>query len=188
MIGITGSIGAGKSLVGRILRDQKIRVIDADVAVHHLYRDDQSLRAAIAREFGEDMLTEKGISRSRMADLIFKDASARKRLEALVYPTLTAYLLRANPAFIEAALFENVPELVEHLDEIWVVTATEEVRLKRLVENRGFTEEDARRRIELQRSRDSKNYWKELFPKINVRFIDNSSDETALKNFIESLL
>ena len=37
MIGITGSIGAGKSLVGRILRDQKIRVIDADVAVHHLY-------------------------------------------------------------------------------------------------------------------------------------------------------
>ena len=188
MIGITGSIGAGKSLVGRILRDQKIRVIDADVAVHHLYRDDQSLRVAIAREFGENMLTEKGISRSRMADLIFKDTSARERLEALVYPVLTAYLLRANPAFIEAALFENVPELVEHLDEIWVVTATEKVRLRRLVENRGFTEEDARRRIELQRSRDSETYWKKLVPKINVRFIDTSSDETALKNFIESLL
>ena len=123
-----------------------------------------------------------------MADLIFKDTSARERLEALVYPVLTAYLLRANPAFIEAALFENVPELVEHLDEIWVVTATEKVRLRRLVENRGFTEEDARRRIELQRSRDSETYWKNLFPKINVRFIDNSSDETALKNFIESLL
>lgn len=188
MIGITGSIGAGKSLVGRILRDQKIRVIDADVAVHHLYRDDQSLRAAIAREFGKDMLTEKGISRNRMADLIFKDASARERLEALVYPVLTAYLLRTNPAFIEAALFENVPKLVEHLDEIWVVTANEDVRLKRLIENRGFTEEDARRRIELQHSRDSETYWKNLFPKKTVRFIDNSRDETALKKIIESLL
>ena len=188
MIGITGSIGAGKSLVGRILRDQQIRVIDADVAVHHLYRDDQKLRAAIAHEFGEDMLTEKGISRSRMANLVFKDSSARERLEALVYPVLTAYLLRENPAFIEAALFENVPELAERLDEIWVVTATEEVCLKRLIENRGFTEEDARRRIELQHSRNSETYWKDLFPKKTIRFIDNSSDEAALKKTIESML
>ena len=80
MIGITGTIGAGKSLVGRILRDRKIRVIDADVAVHHLYRDNESLRAAIAKEFGEDMLTEKGVSRTRMANLVFSDSAARKRL------------------------------------------------------------------------------------------------------------
>ena len=82
MIGITGTIGAGKSLVGRILRDRKIRVIDADVAVHHLYRDDKNLRAAIAKEFGEDMLTEKGVSRTRMANLsltIRRQESAWKR-------------------------------------------------------------------------------------------------------------
>ena len=133
MIGITGTIGAGKSLVGRILRDKKIRVIDADVAVHHLYRDDKNLRAAIAKEFGEDMLTEKGISRSRMADLVFKDSFARVRLETLVYPVLTQYLLRANPAFVEAALFENVPDLVAKLEEIWVVSAAREVRKNRLI-------------------------------------------------------
>ena len=83
MKGITGSIGAGKSLVGAILRERKIRVIDADVAVHHLYRDNQELRQAIAAEFGADMLTEKGISRGRMAELVFKDPSARMRLETL---------------------------------------------------------------------------------------------------------
>ena len=187
MIGITGSIGAGKSLVGRLLRDRHIRVIDADVAVHHLYRDNVGLRAAIAKEFGDDILTEKGICRSRMANLIFGDPSARTRLESLVYPVLTEYLLRENPAFVEAALFENVPELVEHLDEIWVVTASEEVRLKRLVEKRDFTEEDARRRIELQRPRDSETSWLQRFPGKTVRFIDNSQDESSLEKQIETL-
>ena len=188
MIGITGSIGAGKSLVGRLLRDRKIRVIDADVAVHHLYRDDAGLRTAIADAFGADMLTEKGICRSRMADLIFKDPSARAKLESLVYPVLTRYLLRANPAFVEAALFENVPELVEKLEAIWVVTASEEVRLKHLIEDRGFSEEDARRRIELQRPRDSEEFWRRLFPNTPVKFIDNSSDESALRNTVVALL
>ena len=188
MIGITGTIGAGKSLVGRILRDRKIRVIDADVAVHHLYRDDKSLRAAIAQEFGEDMLTEKGISRSRMADLVFKDASARVRLEALVYPVLTQYLLRANPAFVEAALFENVPELVARLDEIWVVSAAREVRKNRLIANRGFSEMDAERRIELQTAKDGEDEWRRLFPDKKIRYIDNSGDESQLQKTIESLL
>ncbi len=188
MKGITGSIGAGKSLVGAILRERKIRVIDADVAVHHLYRDNQELRQAIAAEFGADMLTEKGISRGRMAELVFKDPSARMRLETLVYPVLTDYLLRANPAFVEAALLENVPKLVERLDEIWVVTAAEDVRLRRLMEKRGFNEDDARRRIELQRSRDSEAYWRNLFPGKELRFIDNSLDESALHDAVLSLL
>ncbi len=188
MKGITGTIGAGKSLVGRILRDKKICVIDADVAVHHLYRDNKALRAAIAKEFGEDMLTEKGVSRTRMANLVFNDPTARKRLEALVYPALTEYLLRANPAFVEAALFENVPELVEHLEEIWVVTAPVETRLKRLVENRGFSEKDARRRIDLQRAKDAEDGWIKLFPGKNLRFIDNSLDESHLLQQVEELL
>lgn len=188
MIGITGSIGAGKSLVGAILRERKIRVIDADVAVHHLYRDNQELRSAIAAGFGADMLTEKGISRGRMAELVFKDSSARFRLESLVYPVLTDYLLRVNPAFVEAALFENVPKLVERLDEIWVVTASEGVRLKRLMEKRGFSEKDARRRIELQRSRDSEEYWQRLFPGKMLHIIDNSLDESALRKVVEELL
>ena len=188
MIGITGGIGAGKSLVGRILRDRKIRVIDADVAVHHLYRDNEKLRNAIAAAFGNEMLTEKGISRKRMADLVFSDSSARDCLESLVYPVLTEYLLQEKPSFVEAALLEKIPEVVDCLDEIWVVTASADIRQKRLVEKRNFTKEDALRRIELQSARDSEDYWKCLFPGKTVRFIDNSLDDVALSETIDKML
>ena len=83
MKGITGSIGAGKSLVGAILREHKIRVIDADVAVHQLYRDNTALRKAIAKEFGADILTEKGISRSRMASISHRCRHHTRALSAL---------------------------------------------------------------------------------------------------------
>jgi dephospho-CoA kinase len=101
---------------------------------------------------------------------------------------LTQYLLRANPEFVEAALFENVPELVAKLDEIWVVSAAREVRKNRLIANRGFSESDAERRIELQSAKDSEDEWRRLFPEKKIRFIDNSGDEAQLQNAIKNIL
>ncbi len=184
MIGITGQIGAGKSFVGRILREGGFSVVDADQAVHLLYRDDQKLRLAVAKEFGEGALTEEGVNRKFFAELIFKDESARIRLENLVYPVLTSYIIRTNPAYVEAALFENVPDLVKLLDEIWVVTAPAELRFQRLVTNRGFSPEDARRRMELQQSKDSEESWRTLFPGKKLRFIENIGDEASLRKVL----
>jgi len=178
MIGITGQIGAGKSFVGHKLRERKFRVIDADLAVHQLYRDNQELREAIAKEFGPGALKDSGVNRKFFADLIFRDSGARLRLENLIYPVLTDYLIKENPAFVEAALFENVPALVEHLSEIWVVMASPEVRLQRLTRNREMNEADALRRMELQKSKDSEEAWRSLFPGKSLRFIDNSSVDT----------
>lgn len=183
MIGITGQIGAGKSFVGRILRERNIRVIDADLAVHQLYRDNQELRSSIAGEFGPEALSDSGVNRKFFADLIFKDECARARLENLVYPVLTSYLIQENPAFVEAALLENVPALVEHLSEIWVVMASAEVRFLRLVKNRGMNEDDVRRRMDLQKFKDSEDAWRKLFPNKSLRFIDNSSVDTLSNLF-----
>ena len=83
MIGITGQIGAGKSFVGQILRNRGFKVLDADKAVHELYRSNADLRKALVAEFGEESLTEDGVDRNFFANLIFKDESARKRLENL---------------------------------------------------------------------------------------------------------
>lgn len=177
MIGITGQIGAGKSFVGQMLRGRGHKVLDADVTVHKLYRDDALLRQAISAQFGECALTADGVGRKFIADLIFRNPSARKQLEKLVYPALTRYILQENPDFVEAALFENVPEIVAALDEIWVVTAPAEVRLQRLTApGRGLSPEDARRRMQLQSAKDRPEFWQELFPGKELRFIDNGGD------------
>ncbi len=177
MIGITGQIGAGKSFVGQILRDRGFKVVDADLAVHELYRDCKELRQSIAKEFGPEALTDEGINRKFIADLIFRDECARLRLEQMVYPQLTSYIQNQQPDYVEAALFENVPQLVATLESLWIVTAPADIRLQRLTSpGRGLSLDDARRRMQLQADKNSPDFWQKLFPGKLLRFIDNGGD------------
>ena len=72
-VGITGSIGAGKSFVGSLLRNRGFRVLDADVAVHDLYRENAALRGELAENFGEECLTPSGVNRDYFIRKIFSD-------------------------------------------------------------------------------------------------------------------
>ena len=211
-IGITGSIGAGKSFVGELLRERNFQVLDADRMVHELYRDCTELRAEMAAFFGEDCLTPTGVNSALIADRIFVDASAREILEQIVYPYLTravANFFDANAAglansadakgaagagnaanagvkcarFVEAALFSRAPSLVEMLDEIWIVDAPERVRLQRLVA-RGLSESDAARRIENQRGACAP----ELFPGKRIRTITNDGGRSQVESQLDELL
>jgi len=153
-IGITGTIGSGKSSVGVCLRRRGLPVLDADACVHELYRDCDALRKELAEAFGPECLTADGVNRKFFADLIFKDDAAREKLEALVYPYLTDAVQKffeshSGPAFLEAALLHRIPQVVNLLDQVWLVDAPVKVRLERLV-LRGLSREDARRRIETQ--------------------------------------
>ena len=198
-IGITGSIGAGKSFVGELLRERNFQVLDADRKVHELYRDCAELRAEMAAFFGEECLTPTGVNSALIADRIFADSTAREKLEQIVYP----YLPRAvkeffeadvgNDArenrdgkcarFVEAALFSRAPSLVEMLDEIWIVDAPENVRLQRLV-MRGLSESDAARRIENQRGACAP----ELFPGKRIRTITNDGGRSQVESQLDELL
>lgn len=205
-IGITGSIGAGKSFVGELLRERNFQVLDADRKVHELYKDCAELRAEMAAFFGEDCLTPTGVNSALIADRIFVDASAREKLEQIVYPYLTravANFFDANAAglansadakcaanagvkcarFVEAALFSRAPSLVEMLDEIWIVDAPEHVRLQRLVV-RGLSENDAVRRIENQRGACAP----ELFPGKTIRAITNDGARSQVESQLDDLL
>ncbi len=153
-IGITGTIGSGKSTVGEILRRQGFPVLDADACVHMLYRDCTALREKLATAFGPECLTADGVNRKFFAELIFKDGSAREKLESLVYPYLTDAVrefFAENPgeAFLEAALLHRIPEVVKLLDQVWLVDAPAKVRLERL-QQRSLSREDAEHRIETQ--------------------------------------
>ena len=189
-IGIVGSIGAGKSFVGTLLRDRGFRVMDADEVVHELYRTSNDLRAVIRCAFGPYCLTQDGVNREFFADLISRDSDARRRLESLVYPYLTQAVLdffeeperpsERGIRFFSAALLDRIPEIVKVLDEIWAVTAPEDIRLKRLVA-RGLSEDDARRRMETQRMNALPSHP-------NIRVVENASDEGALWAQIADIL
>ncbi len=190
-IGITGSIGAGKSFVGALLRQRGFLVLDADKAVHELYRDNQDLRKKLAAKFGEQCLTETGVNRKYLADLIFKSEGERLELESTVYPFLTEYvrsflsssLEGEKIRFVEAALFTRTPEILAMLDEVWIVNAPEDVRHRRLVA-RGLISADAHRRIVNQRGVcDAK-----LFPASKVRVLENSEDCPSLERQLETAL
>jgi dephospho-CoA kinase len=153
-IGITGTIGSGKSTVGEILRGRGFPVLDADACVHSLYRDCAALRKQLAVAFGQECLTAGGVNRKFFAELIFKDDSAREKLESLVYTYLTDavrefFAANSSPVFLEAALLHRIPEVVDLLDQVWLVDAPAQVRLERL-EQRGLSRDDAQRRIETQ--------------------------------------
>ena len=206
-IGITGSIGAGKSFVGALLRARNFQVLDADCKVHELYRDSAGLRAEMAAYFGEECLTPDGVNSALIADRVFADASARVKLEQIVYPYLNLAVANffaedaGNDAdcpkesatqltrvadkcrFVEAALFSRAPELVKMLDEIWIVDAPECVRLERLV-LRGLSESDAKRRIENQRGACAP----ELFPGKRIRTVMNDGDKLHVEQQLDELL
>lgn len=203
-IGITGSIGAGKSFMGRLLRARNFQVLDADCKVHELYRDSAGLRAEMAAYFGEECLTPTGVNSALIADRVFADANARVKLEQIVYPYLNravAEFFTGEAAdcpkesatqltrvadkcrFVEAALFSRAPELVKMLDEIWIVDAPECVRLERLV-LRGLGESDAKRRIENQRGACAP----ELFPGKRIRTVMNDGDKLHVEQQLDELL
>lgn len=203
-IGITGSIGAGKSFVGALLRARNFQVLDADRKVHELYRDSAGLRAEMAAYFGEECLTPTGVNSALIADRVFADANARVKLEQIVYPYLNRAVAefftgeaadssseRATQLtsvadkcrFVEAALFSRAPELVKMLDEIWIVDAPESARLERLV-HRGLSESDAKRRIENQRGACAP----ELFPGKRIRTVMNDGDKLHVEQQLDELL
>lgn len=198
-IGITGSIGAGKSFLGERLRERGFQVLDADRKVHELYHDSKELRAELAEFFGDACLTPTGVNSALIADKIFADASAREKLEQIVYPHLTVAVKKffddashkacneiavGQPLkFVEAALFSRAPELVKMLDEIWIVDAPEKVRLQRLIA-RGLSENDAARRIQNQRGACAPK----LFLGKIIRTLVNDGVRSRLESQVETLL
>ena len=194
-IGITGSIGSGKSFVGELLRERGFRVLDADRQVHELYRDSKELRAKLADFFGEACLTPTGVNSALIADRVFADDEALEKLEQIVYPYLnhavedffdadseTSKCAAKNYRFVEAALFSRAPELLKMLDEIWIVDAPENVRLRRLIA-RGLSENDAARRIENQRGACAP----ELFAGLRIREITNDGDCSRIETQLGDL-
>ena len=164
LVGLTGSIGAGKSSVAEIFRQEGIPVISADSVAKELMQEDEGLRKEITEIAGEDVYSDGVLDRARLAALIFSDPEARERVNDAVHPRTIArqgVLARAEVdagaqvVACEAALiFETGGE--ERFDYIVVVDAEQELRLARAAERDGVPIEKIMAREEAQMPAEEK--------------------------------
>lgn len=154
-IGLTGGLAAGKSTVGRWLKEAGFPVLDADRVVAELYSSGAAGAALVQEHFGDAFILEDGsVDRARLAELVFSDAEARLRLEAAIHPLVRdrfeAFAADEPIAVLEATLLVE-SGLDTECDLVVTVEADPALRAQRAID-RGMDEEEAKRRLEAQGS------------------------------------
>ena len=144
-IGLTGSIGMGKSTVAAMFADEGVPVFDADAAVHRLQGPAGRIVAAIEAAF-PSTTGEAGVDRTALSEAVLGNADAMRRLEAIVHPAVAeerAAFVTANAGaplvvFDVPLLFETGGDV--HVDVVVVVSAAPEVQRARVLARSGMTE------------------------------------------------
>ncbi len=145
-VGLTGSIGMGKSTTADMFRAEGVTVLDSDRLVHELYQGPAV--AEIERAF-PGVVVDGAVDRARLAARVLDDPAALKRLEAIVHPLVWAArdaLVAARDATGDGVVVFDIPLLFEtgaekDIDAIVVVTAPEDVQKARVLARPGMTQE-----------------------------------------------
>ena len=161
IIGITGGIGSGKSTVANILQNFGAKVIDADRISREVTEKGQPALKEIVDYFGEEVLNKDGdLDRKKLGEIVFKDDEKLKILNDITHK----YIIERIRQHLDKFKAENVrvvvldvPLPVKHgfldiVDEVWVVVAKKETRVKRIIERNGFSYKEAISRINAQQS------------------------------------
>jgi len=143
-IGLTGGIGSGKSTLARLLAEKGIQVIDADAISRQLTATGGAAMAALARDFGADFVAADGsMNRERMRELVFSQADARLRLQALLHPLISAEIQFREQEIRDkniSLVVIDIPLLIEssywrqHADRVLVVDCDESTQVRRVVQ------------------------------------------------------
>ncbi len=186
-VGLTGSIGTGKSTVAKILQELGAYVIDADKIVHQLLKK-EDVKQKIKEVFG-DVFDENGeIDKKKLAAIIFNNPEKKKQLEGILHPLvfqeIQNWLKEIEKKDPEAVAVAEVPLMIEtgsykNYDKIIVVYAPEELQLERLVK-KGMTKEEALRRIKSQMPIEEKVKYADIV-------IENTGSIEELKEKVEDI-
>ncbi len=160
VMGLTGSIGSGKSAVAELFAEKGAIVIDADDLARQAVEPGAPAYAAVVDRFGAEVLgPDGGIDRAALASLVFEDAGSLADLNAVVHPTVADAMRRRlseedAPGRVVVAVVPLLVEVAwEGADVVIVVDCPEELAVERLVAGRGMAEADARRRLAAQAGR-----------------------------------
>lgn len=160
LVGLTGGIGSGKTVVSSQLASHGAVVIDADLIVRELQLPGRPVFDAIVAEFGSSVLAPSGhLDRAALASLVFANSDSLKTLNSIVHPAVGREMMRRIDEQRDgtSVVVLDVPLLIENprsgLSGVLVVDLDPEIAVQRLVEQRGFAEADARSRVNAQTSR-----------------------------------
>ena len=184
---ITGGIGSGKSTVAAELVRRGVKLVDADEVVRELQQPGGEIYAALTEVFGEEIIDDNGeLDRQKLADIAFSDPEELEKLNNIVHPAVGKEMVARRDSFKEAGhiVLVDIPLLVtpegklarkeykEFAGRI-VVDCDEKIAVSRLVEYRGFREDDAWARIDKQANRAQRLKFADYV-------INNNGDDKAL--------
>lgn len=191
IIGVTGGIGAGKSSVSGILRDLGCEVIDADQLSHAVVKPGRPAWQKIIEAFGEGVLQADGnLDRKKLAGIVFHSRESKEQLEAIVHAEVIMEMKNRidelEKAGYEGCIVLDVPIPVEigfldTVDTVWVVTAEDEKRIRRIMERSGLSAQEAAARMRSQLSAEE-------YQKLANVIIENNGSMEELKEQVISNL
>ncbi len=183
VLGLTGQSGAGKTTLCEYLQQIGCTVIDADQIARDVVEKGSSCIADIALEFGCEYLTIDGnLNRSKMAQTVFTDKAKLKQLNAIMFPYIIEMLkekIDAAKSSEEGIIVLDAPTLFESgadrfCDRVLSVVAPAEIRLSRIIQRDGLSEEEASNRIHAQHD-------EQYYVQRSWCVISNIGDRDALK-------
>ena len=188
VIGLTGGIASGKSVVSQMLAEHGALLIDADKVGHEAYAPGSGCYEAVVDAFGRDVVAADGsIDRRALGGKVFGDAAQRKRLEGIVWPwmrkTMEARLagLRAEgvPVVVLEAAVLIEADWIPIVDEVWAVVVPPEVARERIMSRNGLTAEQADARISAQLTNTEREARAQVV-------IDNSGSMEELRRRVDA--
>lgn len=162
VIGLTGNIAVGKSVVRQMLQHLGAYTIDADGLTHQAMQPGAPAYKPIVDTFGQFILdSEKRINRGLLGNIVFSNPVALAKLEAITHPivgqAINTLVSRATqPVVVIEAIKLLEGDLANAVDTVWVVDSNPETQLKRLIEKRKMPEAEAKQRISAQGAQSEK--------------------------------
>jgi dephospho-CoA kinase len=186
-VGLTGGIGSGKSAVASALVEHGAVLIDADVLAREVVEPGTPGLARVRAEFGDAIIAPDGsLDRPALGRLVFADPGRREALNRIVHPLVRARARELeSAAATDSVVVHDIPLLVEtgqagSFDLVLVVDAPDEVRLERLVADRGMSPQDVRARISAQADRATRLAAADVV-------LDNSGSPAQLRAQVDRL-
>lgn len=155
-IALTGNIASGKSLVEKQFQSLGVEVVDADKIAHEVLGEKIQV---LQKFFGEEIIKQGQVSREKLAQIVFSDPKKKEKLEKIIHPEvrkrIAEFCQGKNIAIASVALLFEVG-WESDFDDVILVIAKDNTRLKRLMERNNFTKEQAKIRINAQMKQSDK--------------------------------